>query len=136
MRPALLLCVLAMTLAACGGATPNDSAKHFKGAEHAVAATVEALESAAGKTDGAKVCTRLLAANLLASLKARAIACPAALKEAFKDADTLDLTVEHVTINGTKASAKVTSGTGSKKRTDTLGLEKVGADWRISSLTA
>ena len=41
-----------------------------------------------------------------------------------------------MSISGTKATAKVTSGTGSRKQTDTLALEKVGAAWRISSLSA
>jgi hypothetical protein len=135
MRPAVLLCVLSLGLAACGAA-PRDSAKDFKGAERSVAATVEDLESAARKNDSAKVCTKLLATSLLTSLKARGTNCSAELKDAFKDADSLDLTVDDVTIRGTTASAKVTSGTGSKKKTETLELEKVGAGWRISSLSA
>jgi hypothetical protein len=48
----------------------------------------------------------------------------------------MDLTVDDVTISGEKASAKVTSGTGDSKKTDTLELEKSGAAWRISSLRA
>jgi hypothetical protein len=135
MRPALLLCVLSLALAGCGAAS-RDSAKDFKGAERGVAAAVEDLESAARKNDGEKVCTRLLSARLLASLKERGTDCADALDDAFRDADALDLSVEDVTIRGATASAKVTSGTGSKKRTDTLELEKVGAAWRISSLSA
>jgi hypothetical protein len=135
MRPALLLCVLSVALAACGAA-PRDSAKDFKGAERGVASAVEDLESAARKNDSDKVCTRLLAVSLLATLKAQGTTCTTALKRAFKDADTLDLTVDDVTISGTKADARVTSGSGSKKKTETIGLEKAGAAWRISSLTA
>jgi hypothetical protein len=135
MRPALLFCVLSLTLVACG-TTSRDSTKEFKGAERGVAAAVEDLESAARKNDGDKVCTTLLSARLLAALKERGTNCEKALEDAFSDADALDLTVDDVTIRGTTASAKVTSGTGSKKRTDTLELEKVGAAWRISSLTA
>ena len=41
-----------------------------------------------------------------------------------------------MTISGTTASAKVTSGTGGEKKTDTLELEKAAAGWRISSLHA
>jgi hypothetical protein len=135
MRPALLLCVLSLVLAACG-AESRDSAGEFTGAQRGVAAAVEDLESAARKNESEKACTKLLSARLLATLKERGTDCETALEDAFRDADTLDLTVEEVTIRGTTASAKVTSGKGEQKRTDTLELEKVGAAWRISSLTA
>ena len=135
MRPVLLLCVLSLALAACG-AESGDSAEEFKGAERGVASAVEDLESAARENDRDKVCTRLFAASLLTSIKERGTDCSTALKDAFRDADSLDLKVDEVTISGTKASAKVTSGTGGKKKTDTLELEKVGAAWRISSLSA
>ena len=136
MRPVLLLCVLSLALTACGGATPRDSAKDFKGAERAVAAAVENLETAARDNDSAKACTKLFATRLLSTIRTRGQTCTAAVKDAFKDADALDLTVEDVTIDGTTASAKVTSGTGSNKQTATLELEKAGAAWRISSLSA
>ena len=135
MRLALALCVLSLALAACGAA-PRDSTKGFTGPERSVAATVEDLESAARKNETARVCTKLFSARLLASLKTKGTNCEAALEDAFRDADSLDLTVDDITIRGAIASAKVTSGTGSKKRTDTLELEKAGATWRISSLTA
>jgi hypothetical protein len=135
MRSALLLCVLALTLASCT-ATPRDSAKDFKGDEQAVAQAVEDLETAADKNDSDAACTKLFAPQLLASLKQNDKTCKTAVKDAFDDADSTDLSVEDVTITGTKATAKVTSGTGNKKRTDTLELEKSGAAWRISSLQA
>ena len=135
MRPALLLCVLALLLAACGAA-PRDSAKEFKGPERAVAATIEGLESAARENDSKVVCTKLLAQRLLSTLEDQGTNCVTAVKQAFQDADSMDLTVDEVTISGTKARAKVTSGTGGDKKTDTLELEKAGAGWRISSLRA
>jgi len=134
MRPALLLCILSLALVACGAGS-RDSAEEFTGAERGVAAAVEDLESAARKNEGEKVCTTLLSARLLASLRARGTDCEEALAGAFRDADSLDLTVDDITIRGTTASAKVTSGTGSKEKTETLELEKVGAAWRISSLS-
>ena len=133
MRPALLLCALAFTLAACG-AEPRDSAEEFTGAERAVAAAVEKLESAARDDDSTEVCTKLFSAQLLATLKERRKNCTAAVEDAFKDDDSLDLTVEDVTINASTATAKITSGRGDNERTDTLRLEKAGAAWRISSL--
>jgi len=135
MRSALALCLLALTLTACA-ATPRDSAKEFKGDQAAVAAAVEDLESAARDTDASETCTKLFSASLLATIKARGKNCENAVEDAFKDADIVDLTVDKVSITGTKATATVTSGTGSKKQTETLALEKVGAAWRISSLSS
>ena len=135
MRSALALCLLALTLSACGAA-PRDSAEEFKGEQAAVASAVEDLESAARDNDAGETCTKLFSAGLLATIKARGKNCETAVEDAFKDADLVDLTVDKVSINGTKATATVTSGTGSRKRTDTLALEKVGAAWRISSLQA
>ncbi|HEX4364625.1 MAG TPA: hypothetical protein VHZ75_08755 [Solirubrobacteraceae bacterium] len=133
MRTAVALCFLALTLAACG-TTPKDSAKGFKGDQRTVADTVEGLESAARKNDAGKVCTQLLAQSLLAALKKQGTNCSTAVKEAFKDADSVDITVKTVTIAAAKATAKVTSGTGSNAKGDTLALVKVGTGWRISSL--
>ena len=135
MRPALVLCALALALTACGAA-PRDSAKEFEGAERGVAATVEDLESAARDDDPDTVCSKLLAERLLATLREQGTRCVTAVRQAFQDADSLDLTVDDVSIRGARASAKVISGRGSKEKTDTLQLEKVGAGWRIASLSA
>jgi len=136
MRTALALLVAALLLSSCGAAAPRDSAKNFSGAERDVANAVEDVESAARKSDADALCTRLLSASLLAGLKQQGTNCKTAVKEAYKDADSLDLTVKDVTISGEKATAKVTSGSGSDEKTDTLELEKSGGVWKISSLKA
>lgn len=136
MRTALALLVAALVLSSCGGAAPRDSAKDFSGAERDVAATVEAVEEAARKADADNLCTKLLSPSLLETLKQQGTNCKTAVREAFKDADSLDLTVKDVTINGEKATAEVTSGTGSDEKTDTLELETSGGTWKISSLRA
>ena len=88
MRTAIALCFLALTLAACGAA-PKDSAEDFKGDQRNVANTVEDLEAAARKSDGDKVCAQLLAPSLLDTLKKQGTNCTTAVKEAFKDADSV-----------------------------------------------
>jgi Putative lumazine-binding len=133
MRAALVLCLLAFALSACGAA-PRDSAQDFSGAERDVATAVEGIEDAARKNDSAALCRRLLSASLLAELEKQGTDCAAAVKGAFKDADSIDLTVDDVAISGSTATAKVTSEAGSNEKTDTLELEKVGADWKILSL--
>jgi hypothetical protein len=136
MRTALALLVAALLLSSCGAAAPRDSAKDFKGAERDVATAVEDVEDAARKADAGALCTKLLSPSLLTMLETQGTNCKTAVREAFKDADSLDLTVKDVTINGEKATAKVTSGTGSDEKSDTLELEKSGATWKISSLRA
>ncbi len=134
MRAALAICLLALALAACGAAAPSNSAEEFSGAERAVAAAVENVEDAARENDARRLCTTLLSERLLATLKEQGTNCTTAVREAFNDASSTDLTVEDVTISGDTATAKVTSGSGSNEKTDTLQLEKAGTGWRISSL--
>jgi hypothetical protein len=135
MRPALVLCVLALVLSACGAA-PSDSAKDFSGAERDVAATVEDVEDAAIKDDPDRFCTKLLSDSLLATLKKQGTNCAMAAKQAFKNADSTDLTVDDISISGTTATARVSSPSGSDEKTFTLELEKVGAGWKILAMRA
>jgi hypothetical protein len=135
MRPVVVLCVLALVLSACGAA-PRDSAKDFSGAKRDVATTVEDVEDAAAKDDVDRLCTKLLSDDLLAALKKQGTNCATAVKQAFKNADSTDLTVDDVSVSAGTATAKVTSGTGSRKATYTLEFEKVGASWKISSMRA
>ena len=134
MRSALALCLLALTLTACGSGTPRDSAEEFQGPERAVADAVEAMETAARDDDATEMCTKLLSERLLSALEQQGTNCTTAVREAFKDASSKDLTVDDVTISGDTATAKVTSGSGSKEKTDTLELERDGNAWKVSSL--
>ena len=134
MRGVLAICLVALALAGCGSSTPRDSAQDFSGPERAVADTVEAVETAARDDDPAALCTKLLSERLLATLEQQGTNCTTAVREAFKDASSKDLTVKDVSIRGDKATVKVTSGTGSDEKEDTLELEQAGAGWRVSSL--
>lgn len=134
MRSAVTLCLLALALSACGSSTPRDSAKDFSGAERAVADAVEAMETAARDDEPAELCTKLLSERLLTALKAQGTNCTTAAREAFDDASSKDLTVKDVTISGNKATVKVTSGSGSDEKEDTLELEKAAGGWKIASL--
>ena len=115
MRLALALCLLALTLAACGAA-PRDSAKEFKGEQAAVAAAVEDLESAARDNDAGETCTKLFSAGLLATIKAQGENCETAVEDAFRDAD-LGRPHRRPRCRSTarRPPPRVTSGTGSNK---------------------
>jgi len=133
MRTFAKLCLVALLVSGCGGGA-SDSATEFKGEEQKVAAPVEALEKAARAGETRTVCTKLLTDRLLSQLKEQGTNCTTAVKEAFKDADSLDLTVDDITINGDKATAKVVSGSGSDEKTDTLELARDGTTWKIDLL--
>jgi hypothetical protein len=132
-RSTALLCLLTLAATGCGAA-PKDSTKDFKGEEQKVAAVVERIETAARDDKPDTVCEELLTAARLKLIKKLGTNCKTGVKDAFKDADALDITVDKVTISGDAATAKITSGTGSKKKSDTLELKRDGAVWKIDSL--
>jgi len=134
-RPVLALCLLALVATGCG-AGAEDSAESFKGEEQKVAAAVEELEKAARADEPGRVCESLLSGALLATLKKQGTNCTTAVRDAFADADSFDLTVDDVTVNGAQATAKVISGTGSREKTDTLELARAGTAWKIAALRA
>lgn len=130
-----VLVAVALTLSACGQ-TSKDSAKDFKGDEKAVAQTVEDLQSASSKGDEDKICNEILAADLVNKIKtASKQSCADALKDSLRDADSFELQVKKVAINGTTATATVESdAAGNDKTTTQLTLTKGRDGWRISSL--
>jgi len=125
--------LLALGIAGCGGAA-RDSTKDFAGEKQKVAAVVEELEKAARADDPGTVCTKLFTDARLAILKEQGTNCKTGVKDSFKDADSFDIAVDDVTITGTSAQAKITAGTGSKKKTETLVLKRDGVVWKVDSL--
>ncbi len=132
-----VLVAAALTLSACGQSS-KDSAKDFKGEQKAVAQTVEDLQSASSKGDRDKICDEILAAGLVAKItSASKQPCADALKDSLRDADSFELQVKKVAINGTTATATVESdAAGDDKTTTQLTLTKARDGWRIASLGA
>jgi hypothetical protein len=132
MRPAAALCLVVLAVAGCGAA-PRDSAKDFTGDKRAVATVVERLETAARDDKPEVVCKQLLSAKLLEALRKQGTNCLTGVKESFRDADSLDLTVADVVIRGAQATVKVSYRRGSQDRTATLQLDREGGAWKISA---
>jgi predicted lipid-binding transport protein (Tim44 family) len=134
-RLALLLVSATVGLTACG-ASNKDSAKDFQGEQRRVAQAVEDLQKAASKRDRAKICNELLAPALVDQIsKASKNSCDEALKDPLADADSFELEVQRVTIDGDKATAVVKSDAkGDHDRVDTLQLQKFGNAWKIATL--
>jgi len=128
---------LALLLAAAGlatgcGSAGSNSSSDFSGSKKDVANAVEDLESAARKSDEAKICRDLLAPSLIETLRtANKTSCDTAVNDAIKDADTFDMTVKSVTVTGNNATAVVDSK--HRSANDTFKLEKVGGSWKISA---
>jgi hypothetical protein len=131
MRRALLaLALIALPLAGCAGA-PTSKSK-FKGDAGKVAAVVDDL-AAAGRTGNAKkICSDILARQLVAELKSVGGDCESEMKAAIQDASDYDLKVDSVKVTGGSATARVRQGT--KGRVATFSFIKEKGNWRASAL--
>jgi outer membrane PBP1 activator LpoA protein len=127
---------LALALGGCTSTQQSSSTGKFKGDEKAVAQVVEDLQSAGQSKDAQKVCSNVLAANLVEELKAGGGNCVDEIDKAITDADDYDLEVAGVTVNGAKATAQVRAGKGKDRRTLTFEFAKERGGWRATSLGA
>jgi hypothetical protein len=131
MRRALLaLALAALPLAGCG-AVPTAKSK-FKGEAGKVAAVVDDLASAARTGNAKKVCTDLLARQLVQQLKTTGGTCETEMKSAIQDASDFDLRVNSVKVNGGTATAQVQQGAHGK--TATFSFVRENGTWRASAL--
>jgi hypothetical protein len=131
MRRALLaLALAALPLAGCGAVQTSKS--KFKGEAQKVAQVVDDL-AAAGRTGNAKkICTDILAHQLVQELKTAGGDCQTEMKAAIQDASDFDLRVNSVKVDGGNATAKVEQGTHGK--TATFSFVKENGGWRASAL--
>jgi hypothetical protein len=130
---AVIALLIAGGVAGCGS-TANSAAK-FKGDQASVAATIDALSTAASSHDTGKICTKILAPAVSAKLKAAGGSCASVVGKQLDTVDTYQVTVQSVTVSGTSAQAKVTSTSNGKDKTDTLNLVRLpDGSWRIASL--
>jgi len=125
--------VAAVLLTGCAAQSGNnDDTSKFKGDQRLVANTVEDFESAASKGDQDKICRDLLSTALVRQYAQHGGTCEKAVDGALKDADSFNLTVERVAINGQDATATVKADRGDKDINQAIVLVKQGAGWRIS----
>ena len=136
--PAAALAAVATCAALAAGCAPttssNTKVSDFRGDQRQVAQAVVDFQKAASDGDDQRICTTLLAKALASRLAARGHGCPAVVHEAIRDADSLDMTVQSVQVNGQRATARVKLETGKKDRTVTLPLVREAGTWRIAGL--
>lgn len=132
MRLRLLAAVaVALPLAGCTQ-QPKTSTSDFKGEEKAVAEVVAELSDDATKGRETHTCGEVVTPRLQRAIASGA-SCPSEVKKAFEDADTADLEVEDVTIQGTRATARVSTQDRDTDVERTFRLVRVDDDWRIDS---
>jgi hypothetical protein len=130
--------VVAAALGAAGCTSTNgSSAGDFTGAEKEVATTIDHLQSDIRSSDADKVCSRDLSRRLVDQItKKSSKSCASALDDPLKDVSDANLDVKKgdITINGNRATARVTSGSGSDKRPDTLTFVRERGGWKLDGL--
>ena len=132
-RPrASLLLVAALLLSGCAGSA--SSATDFEGEEKAVAEQVEKLQSAGETGDAKVICDEVLAEDLREQIQAAGASCEQELDKAIKDADDFDLEVNDVTVDGDRATAKVTGKSDGKDDVRDFTFVREGDSWRASDL--
>ena len=123
----LLLALACAPALGCGESEPTD--------EEQVRATVSAFERGVAAKDYASLCDRVLAPSLIEEVEQIGLPCEVALERGLGEVEEPRLSVGAVRVNGDEASAEVrTSATGQEPSRDTLEFERVGEEWRISSL--
>jgi copper chaperone CopZ len=137
-RPPIALFATALAAAALAAgcapqrASTSDKVSQFTGDRRAAAQAVEDLESAAHDSDEAKLCTQVLAKAFADRIAASGGNCANAVNAAIKDTDSIDMSVESVTVNGDRATARVKFETGKKDRVGTVSLVREGGRWRVA----
>jgi len=132
-RVALIAAVLALALAGCGAAASSQNSR-FKGAQQDVVKVVDSLASAGSRGDAQRICTEILAKQLVTELKSAGGDCVAEMDRAIKDASDYDLQVTSVKIDGDNATAQVRQGKNGQVATFTF--VKEGGAWKASALGA
>jgi outer membrane murein-binding lipoprotein Lpp len=120
----------ALVLAGCASTT---STSGFKGEKHEVAQAIANLQSNATSGDESKICASDLASSIVTRLGGSK-GCEAAIKRQLTEVDSLELTVESISMTGASASASVKSVHEGKKKDSTVALVKEGKAWKISAL--
>ena len=133
-RASALLCLplLAAGLVACGSTV---STAGFKGEQHTIAQTISNLQSDATAADQKKICTSDLASAVVSRLGGLK-GCEAAIKRQLVEIDSLEVSVQSITLGagGASATARVKSIYGGKSAFRTVTLVKEGGKWKVSGL--
>ena len=128
-RTLAIAAALTLGLSACGSpAAPSKSETD----QQQITKVVDSLAAAGTRRDAEKICTDILAKQLVAELKAAGGDCESEMDRAIKDATDYDLQVVSVKVNGANATAQVRQGDAGAVATFTF--VKEGDAWKASAL--
>jgi outer membrane lipoprotein SlyB len=119
----------ALGVAGCTSSTGGSSAS-FTGAQADVAQVVSDLAKDGQRKDAQKICSEILASELVDKLNQAGTSCGQEMDKAIADADDFDLSVQKVTINGSSAIAVVRRGKDGP--TATFRFVREGGKWKAT----
>jgi hypothetical protein len=128
-RLVVLLAAAALAVAGCGQAEDAE-VDQFSGAERGVAQAVEDMQQAGQRRDAERMCSEILARELVAQLDEGPQTCGGEMDKALDDADDFDLKVLDVTVTGDEARATVERGNENERSTFTFARER--GRWRAT----
>ena len=131
----VLLVPLLLALTGCGQAV-SSSTDDFSGQEQAVAQVVEDLQDAGSSRDADRICSDILAPQLVDRMRSAGSTCAKEMESAIDDADDFELQVRDVRITGNTATATVDRGPDGDAGTATFEFARVGDEWRATSLSS
>jgi hypothetical protein len=120
------LSLLMLAVAGCGG----DQAA-------AVRSTLTRFAQATARQDYHTLCQQILAPSLIRNVEQIGLPCEIALSRGLGSVRQPKLAVRSVKVNGDHATASVHTSAANQAPLDgTVGLERIGGRWRVSSLAA
>jgi hypothetical protein len=124
-----MVLIAALGAAGCTSSTGSASGK-FSGQQAQVAQVVSDLAKDGQRKDAQKICTEILARELVDKLDQAGTSCGQEMDKAIADADDFDLSVQKVTIQGSSATAVVRRGKHGP--TATFRFVREGGKWKAT----
>src|SRR4051795_2234588 len=124
-----MVLVAALGVAGCTSSTGSTSGT-FSGQQAQVAQVVSDLAKDGQRKDAQKICTEILARELVDKLNQAGTSCGQEMDKAIADADDFDLSVQKVTVDGTSAIAVVRRGKDGP--TATFRFVREGGKWKAT----
>jgi hypothetical protein len=135
-----LVAALALLLAGCGADSENGDDGGGGGgapADQQVRAVVARFGAATRTKDYQEICDNLLAQDLVDKIEAIGLPCESALQRGLGDVRDPTLSINEVSIAGTRALVSIhTTATGQQPSDDALQVVRENGEWKIASLAA
>jgi hypothetical protein len=128
-----MVLLAALGVAGCTSSTGSASGT-FSGQQAQVAQVVSDLAKDGQRKDAQKICTEILARELVDRLNQAGTSCGQEMDKAIADADDFDLSVQKVTVKGSSATALVRRGKDGP--TATFRFVREGGKWKATDFGA